>query len=201
MAPKCAKAPGRSAPRYAPDLPPDLLDAIMLPLAGHISTLCAAACVNKAWHAAALHPRLWAKLNTQVLGKSCLYSLTDARLATLVRRACGFDADGNAHTLLSLRATSSKSEVTLRGVLAALRGPRDGAGAPLLLGALRTLHVRGVKHRFTSKDAKLVRQLCALCAHHPPGRAARGQTWTSLAASPRAPAHNGMSLSLLQTYV
>jgi hypothetical protein len=59
-----------------------------------------------------------------------------------------------------VRATYS-DEITLRGVLAALRGPRDAAGKPLLYGAMRTLHVAGVKHRFTRADDKLVDQLRA----------------------------------------
>jgi hypothetical protein len=171
--PAPAAAARRPAPRrWAPELPSEVLHAILLPLAGDIGTLCSAACVSTSWHAAALHPRLWNKLDLH----PPLYEitpglkawteskkgqhLTDERLAMLVRRACGLDADGNAHKLLSLRATIKSYEVTLRGVLAALRGPRSAGGKMLLHGALRTLHVSGLKHRFSKSDDKLVAALC-----------------------------------------
>jgi len=173
--PQCQDAAAPDAhrpapPRYAPVLPPTVLHAILLPLAGDIATLCAAACVSTNWHVAALHPRLWKKLELHPplyatapgADTSCQSTkpqhLTDERLAMLVRRACGLDAKGNVHKLLSLRATHS-TEVTLRGVLAALRGPRTLSGKPLLRGALRTLHVSGVKHCFSKPSGKLVAAL------------------------------------------
>lgn len=176
MAPKKKRSGAAAAPRvrtparyHAPELRPEVLRAILLPLAGDISTLCAAACVNKSWRDAALHPRLWAKLQLRpsqipiraegrVVSWRTSCVVTDERLAMLVRRACAVDADGNAHTLLSLRATHSV-DVTLRGVLAALRGPRTSTGAMLLKGAMRTLFVAGVKHRFTSGDSRLIKSL------------------------------------------
>ena len=165
-------APARrpAPPRYAPDLPSEVLHAILLPLAGDIGALCASACVSTSWHAAALHPRLWTKLELHPplfckkpglkLWSSSTkgQDVTDERLAMLVRRACGLGADGFQHKLLSLRATPAP-EVTLRGVLAALRGPRTVGGKMLLHGALRTLHVTGLKHRFGKSDDKLVAAL------------------------------------------
>jgi hypothetical protein len=71
--------------------------------------------------------------------------MTDERLAALVRRACGVDSDGNVHKLLSLRVTFAP--VTLRGVLAALRAPRNDDGEPLLRGSLRKLRVAGLPFR------------------------------------------------------
>jgi hypothetical protein len=115
MAPKRrrggAGAGRRAAPQFAPELAPDVLHAILLPLAGDIGTLCAAACVNTSWRAAAMHPRLWRKLDVRRLRAewrhACLDDLTNERLAALVRRACCTDADGVAHALVSLRATGS----------------------------------------------------------------------------------------------
>ena len=93
--------------QYAPELPPEVLHAIFLPLAGDMRTLCAAACVNTSWHTAALHPRLWRKLHADRDGKLVAKTMTDARLAMLVRRACGVDAGGKQHKLVSLRVTES----------------------------------------------------------------------------------------------
>jgi len=78
--------------RYAPELPPDVLHAIFMPLAGDMRTLCAAACVSTSWHTAALHPWLWRKLHADHDGKLVAHNtMTDERLAALVRRACGVD--------------------------------------------------------------------------------------------------------------
>ena len=128
--------------QYAPELPPEVLHAIFLPLAGDMRTLCAAACVNTSWHTAALHPRLWRKLHADRDGKLVAKTMTDARLAMLVRRACGVDAGGKQHKLVSLRVTHAT--VSLRGVLAALRGPRGDHGDPLLRESMRTLRVAGL---------------------------------------------------------
>ena len=76
---------------------------------------------------------------------SCRRTCTETRTKHLLH------LQGNVHKLLSLRATHS-TEVTLRGVLAALRGPRTLSGNPLLRGALRTLHVSGVKHCFSNRS-------------------------------------------------
>jgi hypothetical protein len=129
--------------RYAPELPPDVLHAIFMPLAGDMRTLCAAACVSTSWHTAVLHLWLWRKLHADRDGKLVAHNtMTDERLAALVRRACGVDSDGNVHKLLSLRVTFAP--VTLRGVLAALRAPRNDDGEPLLRGSLRKLRVAGL---------------------------------------------------------
>ena len=42
--------------QHAPELPPDVLHAIFIPLAGDMRTLCVAACVSTSWHTAVLHP-------------------------------------------------------------------------------------------------------------------------------------------------
>jgi len=144
--------------RYAPELPSEVLRKILLPLAGDMRTMCAAACVSTSWHAAALHPRLWRKLHADRDGHLIAKTTTDSRLKLLVRRACGVDAEGNEHKLVSLCV--SFAPVTLRGVLAALRGPRNADGTPLLHGALRTLRVSGLPFpEGDEKKGKLTRDL------------------------------------------
>jgi len=145
--------------QYAPELPPEVLHVILLPLAGDMRTLCAAACVNTSWKAAALHPRLWRKLHADRDGVLVAQTMTDARLAMLVRRACGVDAGGKEYKLASLRVTHAP--VTMRGVLAALRGPRGDDGEPLLRSTLRTLRVSGLPmpRRSAAKLIKLIEKL------------------------------------------
>jgi hypothetical protein len=140
--------------RYAPDLPRELLHAVLLALGVDNVTLSAAAGVNKSWRAAALHPRFWAHLPLDVSfdvpqqNQRCR-NLSDEDLAVLVRRACGSVVD-DGHKLLTLSVRNAP-RLTLRGVLAALGGPRDDAGTPLLLGALDELSVAGVD--ITEDDA------------------------------------------------
>ena len=128
---------------YAPELPPVVMHAILCQLAGDVRTLCAVACVSPSWQEASVDPRLWAKLDTRDGAASVSRVLTDERLKRLVHRACGTDADGKAQKLVSLDV-SRATEVTLRGVLAALHGPRDDAGAPLLRGTRHELNVESV---------------------------------------------------------
>ena len=149
-APQPAAAVGDAeVQRYAPHLPLELMHAVLRPVRHDIVTLSAAAGVSKSWRAAALHPRYWAKLQAPAY-QQCSRSynrfqkLTDEGLAVLVRRACGSDPDGKQHKLGSL-TVSRESRLTLRGVLAALGGPRDDAGAPLLHGALDGLQVAGAR--------------------------------------------------------
>ena len=117
--------------RYAPDLPRELLHAVLLALGVDNVTLSAAAGVNKSWRAAALHPRFWAHLPLDVSfdvpqqNQRCR-NLSDEDLAVLVRRACGSVVD-DGHKLLTLSVRNAP-RLTLRGVLAALGGPRDDAG-------------------------------------------------------------------------
>ena len=157
--------------RYAPELSPDVLHMLLLPLAGDVRTLCAAICVNKSWRAAVLHPVLWRKINSRrrmwQVEDQVLDTLDDARLAALVRRACGVDPDGVTQALVSLRVTDAS--VTLRGVLQALRGPRDDAGNPLLYGSLRTLRVAGLPFPRT-EASKLVDALARFMRPPRPGR-------------------------------
>lgn len=134
--------------RYAPDLPRELLHAVLLALGVDIVTLSAAAGVNKSWRAAALHPRFWAHLPLKAPAfdpQPCWHfrNLTDVGLAVLVRRACGTVGD-DEHKLVFL-SVDWTTRVTLRGVLKALGGPRDDAGTPLLRGALDELRVAGLQ--------------------------------------------------------
>jgi hypothetical protein len=173
MPPQDTAAPDacRPAPlRFAPELPAKVLHAILLPLAGDIATLCAAACVSTSWNCQALHPRLWKKLELHPplyatatgAETSCQSTkpqyLTDERLAMLVRRACGLDADGNEHKLLSLRATHSTEvpggtyTVHFTGKVPPteqlpVSGYAPGGGESTAAG-IATRHARGL-HRFT----------------------------------------------------
>jgi hypothetical protein len=134
------------------ELPADVLVLVLLPLKGDMSSLCASACVARAWRKAASSPRLWMNLGP-FLGNAAA-NLTDARLALLVSRA-------RRHLLhLNLQGIS-KSGLTDEGVAEALRRekhiqifaangvPLTGAGIAAALapsrGRLRTLYVNGVR--------------------------------------------------------
>jgi hypothetical protein len=119
---------------FAPELPAEILGRILALRAGEVVTLCAAACVSRAWHDAAMQPRLWRNLRnferfpaTHYQGPVIL-PLTDARLATLVQRASG---------ALERLDVSQCELITARGVVAALRGE-------CLEGQLQELCVEGV---------------------------------------------------------
>jgi hypothetical protein len=161
---RCAPpAAGEVVQHCAPDLPQELMHAVLLPLLRDIPSLSAAAGVSKSWRAAALHPHYWANLQAPSY-QHCPRSyyrfqkLTDEHLAVLVRRSCGFDPDGNEHKLFSLNVSQAPN-LTLRGVLAALGAPRDDAGTPLLRDALDYLHVAGA--RITEEDVEDADELLA----------------------------------------
>jgi hypothetical protein len=104
---------------------------VLQPFAGDTKTLCAAACVAKAWHAAATGiPSLWRELRFQGSAADPVGTmarrLTDARLAELAARGAG--------ALQRVDLGGCKG-VTLRGVVAALHGAT----------ALSSLAVRGVQ--------------------------------------------------------
>ncbi len=171
-----ARCAARSAPPYyAPELPPEVMRIILAKHAGDVATLCAAACVSRSWHAAALEPRLWWKIDTRSGAATVAAVFTDERLALLVRRACGVDAGGKARSLSALDV-SGATELTLRGVLKALLEPRNAAGAPLLLGALHQLCVRNVRCSVMdcAHAAKRLSELRSLVAPSPKGAGARG---------------------------
>jgi len=109
--------------RHSAWLPPSLLLRILTPHAGDVATLCAAACVARAWRDAAFTPRLWADM---CMSPRLASRLTDARLAILTARA--------GDSLLHLDLSRVRSSLTARGVLRALREHR-----------LASLRVRGVR--------------------------------------------------------
>ena len=134
------------------ELPVDVLFLVLLPLKGDMASLCAAACVARAWRKAASSPRLWMNLGP-FPGKAAA-NLTDARLKELVSRA--------RRCLVHLNVRSiSTSSLTDEGLIAALRrethiqifaangGPLTGAGIAAALapsrGSVRTLYVCGVR--------------------------------------------------------
>ena len=127
---------------YAPELPAVIMSDILDLCAGEVATLCAVACVSRAWHDAAMQPRRWQKLrNFQNLARP----LTDARLATREKRVSG--SDGKSGYVLDVLDVCSCARVSARGVVAALRGAR-------LEGRERTLRVEGV--RSDADDAAVV---------------------------------------------
>lgn len=81
-----------------------------------VATLCAAACVSRAWRDAASDPRLWRSLVLSSPPRDAARPwLTDSRLAQLVRRS-----DGGLHTL-DITGCAWPA-VTAAGVAAALAG-------------------------------------------------------------------------------
>jgi hypothetical protein len=66
-------------------LPVDVILLVLLPLRGDMSSLCAAACVARAWRTAASLPRLWKRVGP--FRGNAATNLTDARLKLLVSRA------------------------------------------------------------------------------------------------------------------
>jgi hypothetical protein len=124
-----------AAVRYAPELPDDVIQRILAPLAGQVTALCVAACISTSWCRAVKQPCLWRALGSfQRHGRSKrALELTDARLAALVRRACS--SDGAQH-LERLDVTSQHyGLITARGVVGALRK---------LKGKLTELRVEGI---------------------------------------------------------
>jgi hypothetical protein len=108
-----------------PALSADALGAVLCALNGDVASLCAAACVARAWRDAALHPSLWRDFSTCFGDGDVAARLTDARLAALVARARGG---------LERLHLSSCAALTAFGVAAALRG----------CPPLTTLRVRGL---------------------------------------------------------
>jgi len=124
-------------------------------LVGDISSMCAAACVSRAWREAASTPSLWVCIGP-LLGDE--ERLDDVRLQSLAVRAAG----AGGFTSLELHGTS----VTDSGLMLALRHQRNkveqfdcssnmhsnnkltgiGVGAALLRsrGQIRVLNVRGI---------------------------------------------------------
>lgn len=71
----------------AADANADIVALVLARLSGDVPSLCAAACVARAWRDAAAKPQLWAHVGPLPLAAA--RRLTDARLATLVARAAG----------------------------------------------------------------------------------------------------------------
>ena len=132
------------------ELPVDVLVLVLLPLAGDVPSLCAAACVATAWRKAAVSPRLWTRIGP-FRGNAA--TLTNEHLQLLVSRA--------QHGLQQLNLTGIyKSSLNDAGLVAALRHetrielfaahgkPLTGAGIAAALapsrGRLHSLSVSGV---------------------------------------------------------
>ena len=139
-------------------LPIDVLVLVLQPLKGDVSSLCAAACVARAWCDAAALPALWARIGP--LPPAAAAQLTDARLERMVARARG----GLQHLDLStsrFEDDAVMSCVTVAGLVAALRhesqllsfvangDPLTGAGIAAALaschGRVQHLDVCGVR--------------------------------------------------------
>jgi len=129
-------APPGEPTRFADTLPVPVIELVLSFREGDTATLCAAACVARAWREAARQPRLWRWLLFSG-GYKCtrMDLVTDERLAALVARA------GGALERLHLKDVAPgfgpikcTLNVSAGGVVAALRG-----NAPL-----RELHVRGL---------------------------------------------------------
>lgn len=141
----------RASTRYNA-LPADAIALVLARLAGDVPSLCAAACVARAWRAAATEPRLWTCLAR--LPPDVAERLTDQHLAALVARAAGglerLDVSGATeltddgfvtamklpHALTAFIADSDCSGLTGQGVANGLVW-RDGL--------MRELSVRGLR--------------------------------------------------------
>jgi hypothetical protein len=146
-----------AAVRYAPELPDDVIQRILAPLAGEVTALCVASCISTSWCRAAKKPCLWRALGSfqRHGGSKHALELTDARLAALVRRACS--SDGAQH-LESLDVTSQHyGLITARGVVAALCK---------LEGKLTELRVEGIIS--DADDVNIVPQLLAFLRRNDP---------------------------------
>ena len=123
------------------ELPPDVLAFILQPLLGDVASLCAAACIARAWRDAVASPLLWTRIGP--LPPAAAARLTDARLIQLVGRAQGglqhldlSDVSGccltNAGLFAALRRESLLSfaangePLTGSGIVAALAGGSRG---------------------------------------------------------------------------
>jgi hypothetical protein len=85
-----------AAVRYAPELPDDVIQRILAPLAGEVTALCVASCISTSWCRAAKQPSLWRALGDfKRRRRKRALELTDARLVALVRRASS--SDGAQH--------------------------------------------------------------------------------------------------------
>ena len=132
-------------------LPAGTLERVLAHLAGDVPSLCAAACVARAWHVAAAEPRLWVSLARLSFGVA--FRLTDERLAALVARAGGrlerLDVSGageltdeglatalqQPHLLTKFTANSGCERLSARGVAASLQS-RLGGMYKLRVGGL-----------------------------------------------------------------
>ena len=114
------------------ELPAALLERALSRCAGDVATLCAAACVARAWRDAAAAPALW--LSLDLTSPRVRANATAERLAALLARSRSADTgvDAPPLTLLDL---SFCEQLTANEVLTALQGRR-------ICGELR---LRGVR--------------------------------------------------------
>ena len=134
------------------ELPVELVVFVLLPLKGDVASLCACACVARAWRQAASLHRLWTRIGP--FRPNAAASLTNERLKLLVSRArrgslkqldlrgiskSSLDDEGLAEALQHEKRirmfTASGSPLTGAGIAAALAPSR---------GSLRELRVCGV---------------------------------------------------------
>jgi hypothetical protein len=123
--PAAASSGGDDALPPSPELPSDAVRRVLAPLAGDVSTLCAAACVARSWHEATREPKVWRSLDFSRVPQRIACRLTDAHLAALPARA------GSALQRVNLVGCAN---VSARGVVDALQGLQ-----------LQTLEVAGVQ--------------------------------------------------------
>ena len=86
-------AAGTDAQRYAPVLPAVLVERVLSFCAGDVTTLCAAACVSRAWRAAAALPALWRSIGIGRWRQQSRAQLSARRLRALLARSRGGDLE------------------------------------------------------------------------------------------------------------
>jgi len=170
---------------HAPALPAIAVDTIFSCLAGDVPSLCAAACVCRAWAAAAAAPALWAA--PLPLPSRAAYKLTDARLAWLVRRAgAELRAINLADVPVHYRYGLGLSARGTRAVLRAAPPGLERVTSPFLYGEWTgaILPALEARRRGTGVAAAPVRRLLCQVEHCDAETCALGVTDAALAAAP-----------------
>ena len=101
-----ARSDKDSSPSPAEQLSDTVIALVLACLVGDVASLCAAACVARAWRDAAATPSLWVRIDgpgIQIDGNHataiyrCLARLTDARFQSLAARALGAGGTTSLH--------------------------------------------------------------------------------------------------------